>query len=70
MKTMKNLVGLKSISTLLIAFVLVLGSCNKTDDSILSATDSQNLSSEEVSESFTDEANDVSNVADNVITEV
>ncbi len=55
---------------MLIAFVLVLGSCNKTDDSILSATDSQNLSSEEVSESFTDEANDVSNVAVNGITEV
>ncbi|MCA6407696.1 MAG: hypothetical protein IM575_01070, partial [Cytophagales bacterium] len=60
---MKNLIGLKSISTLLIAFVLVLGSCSKTDDSVFNATDSQNLNSESVSDSYSDEANDMSNIS-------
>lgn len=70
MKTMKNLVGLKSISTLLIAFVLVLGSCSKTDDSVFNATDNQNLNSESVSDSYSDEANDMSNISIGGVTDL
>jgi hypothetical protein len=62
MKTMKNLVGLKSISTLLIAFVLVLGSCNKTDET-LSATERESLSAESFSDAEVDDANDMASVA-------
>ncbi|MFN6087598.1 MAG: hypothetical protein ACK47E_02510 [Cyclobacteriaceae bacterium] len=62
MKTMKNLVGLKSISTLLIAFVLVLGSCNKTDET-LSATERESLSAESFSDAEVDDANDMASIA-------
>ena len=55
---MKNLVGLKSFSTLLIAFVLVLGSCNKTDET-LSAADRESLSAESFSDAEVDDANDM-----------
>ncbi|MFM9839542.1 MAG: hypothetical protein ACKVOQ_14835 [Cyclobacteriaceae bacterium] len=62
MKTMKKVVGLKSISTMMIAFVLIFASCKK-DEAVLSSTDNQNVSSESVSDSYSDEAADVSNIA-------
>ena len=63
MKTIKNVVGLKSVSSLLIAFILILGSCSKTDDSVFNATETQDISSETATDSFTDEVNDVSNIS-------
>jgi hypothetical protein len=62
METMKNVFGLKSISTAMIAFVLILASCKK-DESVLSSTDNQNVNSEAASDSYSDEATDVSNIA-------
>jgi hypothetical protein len=63
MKTMKNVVGLKSISTLMIAFVLILASCKKTDEAALSSTDTQNVNSESVTDSYNDEGQDMSSIA-------
>jgi hypothetical protein len=59
---MKALKKLKIISTVAIALVLVVASCKK-DNELLSSSDTQNLSSESVSDSYSDEANDMSNVA-------
>jgi hypothetical protein len=61
---MKNLFGLKGVSTLLIAFVLVLTSCKK-DESALSATDSQNVNSESATDSYNDDSQDMASLAVN-----
>ncbi len=70
METMKNVFGLKSISTAMIAFVLILASCSKTSDSVLSSTDNQNVNSESASDSYSDEATDVSNIAIGGVTDL
>ena len=57
MKTQK-MVGLKGISTVMIAFVLVLASCNK-DDSVFSLQDVQNLSTDGALEAAQDETQDI-----------
>ncbi|MFM7859010.1 MAG: hypothetical protein ACKO96_45580, partial [Flammeovirgaceae bacterium] len=59
---MKALKKLKIISTVAIALVLVVASCKK-DNELLSSSDTQNLNSESVSDSYSDEANDMSNIA-------
>lgn len=59
MKAMKKL---KLMSTLAIALVLAVTSCKK-DNELLSSSDTQNLNSESVSDSYSDEANDMSNIA-------
>ncbi len=56
---MKNLVGFKSISTLLIAFVLVLGSCNKNDETPFTTSDIQNVSTEGALDSQQEETGDL-----------
>jgi hypothetical protein len=66
MKTMKNLVGLKSISTLLIAFVLVLGSCNKNDETTFTTSDIQNVSTEGALDSQQEETGDLAISALNI----
>ena len=64
MKTFKNVVGLKGISTLIIAFVLLLASCSKsTEPVVLDATDTQNVNSESVSDSYSDESTDMANIS-------
>jgi hypothetical protein len=60
---MKKVFGLKSISTVMIAFVLVVSSCKKEDETGLTTLDNQNINSESASDSYTDEANDVSAIA-------
>jgi hypothetical protein len=60
---MKKVVGLKSISALMVAFVLVVSSCKKDDESGLTTLDNQNINSESASDSYVDEANDVSGIA-------
>jgi hypothetical protein len=62
MKTMKNVFGLKGISTMMIAFILILASCKK-DESVLSSTDTQNVNSESVTDSYNDEGQDMSSIA-------
>lgn len=66
METMKNVFGLKSISTLMIAFVLILASCKK-DESALSAADTQNVNSDAVADSYNDEGQDMSSLAINTL---
>ena len=64
MKTFKNVVGLNGISTLIIAFVLLLASCSKsTEPVVLDATDTQNVNSESVSDSYSDESTDMANIS-------
>ena len=64
MKTFKNVVGLKGISTLIIAFVLLLASCKKDSETVvLDATDTQNVNSESVSDSYSDESTDMANIS-------
>jgi len=63
MKTMKNVGRLKSVSSLLLAFVLILGSCSKSDEFVLSSTDIQNLNAESISDAEADDANDMSSIA-------
>jgi hypothetical protein len=60
---MKNVFGLKTISTLAIAFVLILASCKKDDESTLSPADTQNVSSESVTDAYNDEGQDMSSIA-------
>jgi hypothetical protein len=47
----------------MVAFVLVVASCKKDDESGLTTLDNQNINSESASDSYVDEANDVSTVA-------
>lgn len=60
MKTIKSLFVLKAASTLAIALVLILASCNKTNEvSSLSSVDSQSLSTEAATDAKVDEVNDI-----------
>ncbi len=64
MKTIKNLFVLKATSTLAIALVLILASCNKTNEvSSLSSVDSQSLSTEAATDAKVDEVNDIATSA-------
>lgn len=64
MKTIKNLFVLKAASTLAIALVLILASCNKTNEvSSLSSVDSQSLSTEAATDAKVDEVNDIATSA-------
>ncbi len=65
MKTMKNVFGLKTISTLAIAFVLILASCKKTDEAALSSIDTQNVNSESATDSYNDDSQDMASLAVN-----
>lgn len=60
MKTTKNLFG--GISTLMIAFVLILASCNKSDEG-LSSLDSQSLNNEATMDAQQDETADIASSA-------
>ena len=64
MKTFKSLFVLKAASTLAIALVLILASCNKTNEvSSLSSVDSQSLSTEAATDAKVDEVNDIATSA-------
>ena len=64
MKTIKSLFVLKAASTLAIALVLILASCNKTNEvSSLSSVDSQSLSTEAATDAKVDEVNDIATSA-------
>ncbi len=60
MKSMKNLFG--GISTLMIAFVLILASCNKSND-LTSSLDSQSLNNEATMDAQQDETADIATSA-------
>ncbi|MFM7430409.1 MAG: hypothetical protein ACKO1F_10975 [Flammeovirgaceae bacterium] len=62
MKALKSVFTFKAISTLAIALVLTVSSCKK-DNELLDSSDTQNLNSESVSDSYSDEANDISNIS-------
>jgi len=59
MKT-ENAFALKTISAIVIVNVALLASCSKNNDAVTS-TDSDNINSESVSSSYTDETSDISN---------
>jgi hypothetical protein len=61
MKTMKNLFRLKSISTLVIAFVLILASCSKTSE--VTNDNSANVTAESSEDSYHNDADDIANSA-------
>jgi hypothetical protein len=63
MKTMKNLFGLKSISTLVIAFVFILASCSKNDEQPLVNENSENVNTESAEDSYHSDADDLANSA-------
>ncbi|MFM7485376.1 MAG: hypothetical protein ACKO13_00510, partial [Cytophagales bacterium] len=62
MKALKSSIVLKAASTVAIALVLLVSSCKK-DTELLNASDTQNLNSEAVSDSYADEANDMATIA-------
>lgn len=62
MKALKSSIVLKGASTVAIALVLLVSSCKK-DTELLNASDTQNLNSEAVSDSYADEANDMATIA-------
>ncbi|MFM8913057.1 MAG: hypothetical protein ACKOE6_09105, partial [Flammeovirgaceae bacterium] len=62
MKALKSTITLKAASAMALAFVLFVSSCKK-DNELLSTAETQSLNSESVSESYTDEANDMSSIA-------
>jgi len=57
---MKNVTTIKSLSAAMVAGILILGSCAKNND-VLNSTDSQNVNSESVSSSTSDESADLGN---------
>lgn len=58
---------LKGLSAVVVAGMIMLASCNKSNDNPLSVTDTQNVNSESVSASQSNEASDLTNsVMDNV----
>lgn len=61
MKTKKHILGVAS--TWMLAMVLFLASCNKTEDAGLSALDSQNISDESATDAKVDEVNDIATAA-------
>lgn len=69
MKALKSSIVLKAASTVAIALVLLVSSCKK-DTELLNASDTQNLNSEAVSDSYSDENNDISNIAIGGVTDL
>ena len=58
MKTI-NVVSLKTLSTMMIAIVMILWGCSKSDDSVFNTQDVQNLSTDGAVESAQDETHDI-----------
>ncbi len=59
MKTMKNVFGLKVITSLMIAFVMILASCSKTDETTFTTQDVQNVSTEGALDAQQEETGDL-----------
>ena len=59
MKTMKNVFGLKVITSLMIAFVMIFASCSKTDEVAFTAQDVQNVSTAGAQEAQQEETGDM-----------
>ncbi len=59
---MKKLFGMKGISTMMVAFVLILASCNKSND-LASGLDSQSLNNEATMDAQQDETADIASSA-------
>jgi len=57
---MKKVTSLKNLSIALATGIVVLASCSKSTDNALSSTDSQNVNSESLSDSYTNETADMS----------
>jgi len=69
---MKNMVSLKNLSAAVMVGLVALVSCTKSSDTVLSATDTQNVNSESVSQSYTSETADIAtsitgNIGDGVL---
>jgi hypothetical protein len=62
MKKIKNLVGLKGVATAMIAFIMILASCNKSND-LTSSLDSQSLNNEATMDAQQDETADIATSA-------
>src|SRR5882672_1384601 len=63
---MTNVITMKSLSATALAGILVLASCSKTSD-VLNSNDVQNVNSESVADSYTNETSDMgSSVVSNV----
>jgi hypothetical protein len=60
MKTMKNALSVRNAASLLMAFVLILGSCNKSDE-VTGSDSSLNVNSESSEDSYHNDAEDVAN---------
>ena len=58
MKT-TSIINLKSLSSLMLAFVLILGSCNKSDEVTFSTQDNQSLNNDAALESSQEETVDM-----------
>ncbi len=63
MKSSKNSILLKVLSTLVIVLALLLDSCTKSNDTALSSSDTQNVNSESASDSYSNDATDMANVS-------
>jgi hypothetical protein len=63
MKELKSVFTLKTASIFTIALVLTVSSCKKDNELVLTSNDTQNINSETVSDSFSDDAQDMSIIA-------
>jgi hypothetical protein len=63
MKTMKNVIGMKNVSTLLVAVVLFLGSCSKSDETSFTTQDNQVVNNDAATESIQEETSDLATSA-------
>lgn len=64
---MKNVIKMKSLSTAMLAGILVLASCSKSAD-VLNSSDVQNVNSEAVADSYTSETSDMGNTVVSSVT--
>ncbi len=60
---MENVFGLKGISTLMIAFVLILASCSKTNEVAVANDNADNVTTESSEDSYHSDADDIANSA-------
>ena len=65
---MKKVLKWNNLSTAVIAVALALASCSKSTDNPLSSSDSQNVNSESVADSYTSETSDMTNSVTSSIT--
>jgi hypothetical protein len=63
MKTMKNVFGMKNLSTVLIAAVLFLGSCSKSEETSFTAQDNQVVNNDGATEAMHEETSDLATSA-------